>query len=338
MMLLRRHRFCLLLLICGALLLLCTACGREEPVSSTQLLLDTLCTVKVWSPADQELADRAMETVADYESLFSPSLPESEIWKINHSGGESVTICAETAEMLKLALDYCSLSGGRFDITVGRLSELWHFSDGGALPQPDAIAEALTSVNYQALTIGGDADAGYTAQLSEAGAQLDVGAVAKGYIADQLAAFLRGQGADAALIDLGGNILTVGAKPGGGLWQIGIEAPFSDRTEIIGTLHVEEAAVVTSGIYQRQFIEDGQLYHHILDPGTGYPAETDCVSVTVVASSAAAADCLSTVALLLGRDAGGELLAAAEGVYGAVWVDHSGEIYLQGDLDFSRAV
>ena len=317
----------------------CCACSRKEPqpVSSSEMLLDTVCTITLYQPADQELLDKALKRVAEYEDLFSPSIPGSDIYRLNHAQGEPVSISAEAAEMLRLGLDYGQLSQGLLDLTIGRVSQLWDFGGANHVPEEEELQEALSTVDYRQLELSGSEESGYTACLHDPESQIEPGAIAKGYIADRIAAFLRENGVERALIDLGGNILTLGGKSSGEPWIIGVETPFSDRTSIIGAVAVDEASVVTSGIYERQFIRDGQLYHHILDPQTGFPVESGVVSVTIVSHSSAIGDCLSTLALLLGQEAGSDFLQRQPDVMGAIWVDQEGEIYVQGDIDFQKA-
>ena len=159
------------------------------------------------------------------------------------------------------------------------------------------------------------------------------------YIADRVAQLLKEEGAKSAVIDLGGNVVTLGQKPDGEAWKIGVQQPFgAERSELIGLIEAEgDLSLVTSGVYERNFERNGVLYHHILDPRTGFPADTDVIGVTVVSASSARGDALSTVCLLLGMEEGSRLLEADPDVLGAVWVDKDGEIYVQGDIDFTAA-
>lgn len=307
---------------------------EEEPVTSSRLLLDTVCTVTLYEPADPELVSQALDLVAHYESLLSATIEGSEIWNINHSQGEPVPVCSETAKVLRLGLQYSEISQGKLDITIGQVTDLWDFGHGGQVPSVEQLRSALETVDYRCLHILGNEEDGYTVTLEKTGAEINLGAIAKGYIADQVASFLRAKGVTCALLDLGGNIVALGEKPNGQPWHIGVETPYSDRTELLGTLSLSAAAVTTSGIYERQFTQDGQIYHHILDPKTGYPVETDVVSVTVITDTAAQGDCLSTLCLLFGLEAGMNFLSQDEDVLGAVWVDHQGQVYVQGEINF----
>jgi len=304
--------------------------ASATPLSEIRLLLDTVCTITVYDPAEQGLLTEALDLCAQFESMFSRTVEGGSIWRINHAEGLPVPVEDQTAELIQAGLDYGALSGGFFDITVGRLCALWDFSGNPAVPPPAELATARDTVDYRQVYIEGN-----TVRLSDPQAWLDLGGVAKGYIADQIADFLKGRGVKSAIIDLGGNIVTVGKKPDGGLWHIGVTQPFGNRSEIIGSLNVGEASIVTSGIYERQFVENGTLYHHILDPSSGMPVESDIVSVTIVSESSTAGDALSTIVILLGSEKAVDLLDQAPGLMGAVLMLKSGELLQYGNIDFS---
>lgn len=322
------------LLLTMAALLLLTSCHSRaaEPVSETRRLLDTLCTITLYQPADREVLARAFALCAEYEALLSRTKEGSDIWLVNHAGGAPQQVDERTAELIQAGLDYGAFSGGLFDITIGQVSALWDFGGAPAVPAAAALAAALASVDYRQVMLNGN-----TVQLANSEAWLDLGGIAKGYIADWLADFLRQQGVASAIIDLGGNIVTVGAKPGGGPWRIGLEQPFSGRSQLIGALNVGEASIVTSGIYERQFTAGGVLYHHILDPGSGMPVKSDVVSAAVVTQSSAVGDALSTIIVLAGSEKAAKLLAQVPGFMGAVLVLQSGEILQYGELDFTAS-
>ena len=325
------------LIFCLVLALLFSSCGGEEaaaPVSRSEFALDTLCTVTLYDPADPELLDEAFALIAAEEALLSRTVEGSDVWRVNRAAGQTVTVSEDTAELISLGLEYSELSHGVFDITVGRLTELWDFGGANHVPAEWELPPALSSVDYRNLTLDG-----CQVTLSDPEARLELGAVAKGYIADRVAQLLKEEGAKSAVIDLGGNVVTLGAKPDGEAWKIGVQQPFgAERSELIGLIEAEgDLSLVTSGVYERNFERNGVLYHHILDPRTGFPADTDVIGVTVVSASSARGDALSTVCLLLGMEEGSRLLEADPDVLGAVWVDKDGEVYVQGDIDFTAA-
>lgn len=325
---------CLIAVLC----ILFSACGggkpETEPISRSEYALDTLCTVTLYEPADPEVLEEAFQLIASEEALLSRTVEGSDVWRINHAAGAPVTVSADTAELIALGLEYSEMSGGIFDITVGRLTELWDFGGADHVPDADELPAAINSVDYHNVILSGN-----EVTLSDPEARLELGAIAKGYIADRVAGLLLDRGVKSAVIDLGGNVVTLGRKPDGEAWKIGVQQPFGkERSELIGVIKAEGGlSLVTSGIYERNFEQNGVLYHHILDTRTGFPAETDVIGVTVVSHSSARGDALSTVCLLLGMDEGSRLLEAADDVLGAVWVDSAGEVYVQGDIDFMPA-
>lgn len=356
----------------GAVLLVVFFCflrsRKVEEKTFTCFALDTVITVKVYDSDGSVDIGKTQEDVnallSRFELIFSPTDPESELYRINHpagtesgnsgetetSSGEmtaersgsvktAVAISKELYECINLGASYYEITGGRYNIAIRPVSELWNFRDNteGTVPRDELISEALTMTaspgeyetaeNYGAYR--------YALILKREGISFDLGSVAKGYIGDELSVYCQSNGIESALIDLGGNIVCVGKKPGrtgagGGDFTVGVRAPMGSSEDLSTTLAVHDKAVVTSGTYQRYFTREGdeRIYHHILDATTGYPAETGLVSVTVVSESSAKADVLSTVCFLLGEDAARELLKRENDVYKAVFIGQDGEISL----------
>ena len=307
----------------------CAGKQQEAPVSETRILLDTYCTLTVYGTIDPALLEEAFSLCAEYEAMLSMRLEGSDVWRINHAGGAAVTVAPETIEVIKAGLVFGGLSAGLFDITIGRVSTLWDFTNDPHVPSRTELEQARATVDYRDVVVDGD-----TVRLKSDEAWLDLGGIAKGYIADRLAAFLKERGVTGAVVDLGGDVAIVGAKPDGSPWLIGVRRPFGARNELLGIIEAGEASVVSSGIYERQFIEDGVIYHHILYPNTGMPAETDVVGATLVAENSAAGDALSTMALLVGSDRAPDLLGAAPGFIGALLMLENGELVQIGDINF----
>lgn len=313
------------ILICSLLiiaLVACTACksDEDEPVSDTKYdLLDTVCSISIYGvPKDEanKILKGAFALCKDYENILSRTVEGSDIYKVNHSKGEFVEVTENTYEILKKSLDYADLSEGKFDVTIGALAILWDFqSDTPKVPPSEKIAAAMESVNYRNLEIK-EEDGKYFARLLDDAAIVDLGGIAKGYIADKLTKYLEEQGVNRALINLGGNVVALGAKKDGKPWNIGIEKPFTERKDIVGYVEVKDATVVTSGIYERAFEQDGVLYHHILDVNTGYPVDTDVESVSIVMEKGHSvdADALSSICLLLGSEQAIQLIEKLDGV------------------------
>lgn len=302
--------------------------GDSVPVSRTGLYFDTVVTVTLYDydGSSAPILDECMEMCERYESLYSPTLEGSDVWRINHSEGSPVSVDAETVSLIREAVSYCNASDGVLDLTVGGLCDLWNIdgqagSDSPVVPGEDDIKEALSHIDYRQVSIDGfsrtcdaaDND-GLTVKLGDPDSRITLGFIAKGYIADRLADYLRDAGVKSALIDLGGNIEVIGSKPDGDNFRIGIQKPFSDRGESISSVSVPDGmSVVSSGTYERFFTSDGHIYHHILDTKTGYPADNDVCGVTVISESAVKADALSTLCLLLGADSGLKLIESTAG-------------------------
>ena len=226
------------------------------------------------------------------------------------------------AELIAAGLHYGVISDGAFDISIAPVSSLWDFTSGeGTVPDSDAIAEALELVNYRDVMLEGN-----EIRFAKEGMQLDLGAVAKGYIADRIKDYLLEQGVESAIIDLGGNILCVGNRPGGDPFRIGLQRPFASYSETVATVEITDKSVVSSGIYERYFEEDGVLYHHILNPKTGYPYDNGLVSVTIISDESVDGDGLSTSCFALGLEKGMELVDSLPDVQ-AVFITEDGELH-----------
>jgi len=319
-------------------LLLLSGCADKQAsvqISDTRLLLDTFCTITVHGDFGAEelenILDEAFALCAELEALFSITAPGSDVWRINHAGGEPVTVDNRTIEVICAGLEYGALSDGLFDITIGRVSRLWDFSETSAeqsVPDGIALSEALATVDYRRVVITGD-----TVRLENPDAWIDLGAIAKGYIAHLIAEFLSAQGVSGALIDLGGDVVAVGNRQDGSPWRIALRDPFGSAGEWLGVVEVSGASVLGSGTYERQFEVGGERYHHILSPFTGMPVDSDIVSAIVITETAVLGEGLSTIAVLLGSErAYGLFERVPDGLIGAVLVLEDGQRLEFGDI------
>ena len=309
----------------------CSEVQTVEPVSATRFMLDTLCSITIYDPPDEAILKEALDLCAEYEALFSITAEGSDVWRINHAGGEPIEVAPQTAELIRAGLEFGELSGGMFDITIGRLSTLWDFTGRSGVPAEADIASALASVDYRQVSVINN-----TVQISDPEAWIDLGGIAKGYLADKAADFLKERGVRSAVIDLGGNIVTVGQKSDGSVWRVGVTKPFGERSDLIGIIEAGESSIVSAGVYERQFVENGVRYHHILDPYTGMPVISDVVSATVVSDSSTNGDALSTTLVLLGSESAEATINRVFGVIGALLVLDSGEILRYGDIVFKE--
>lgn len=332
------------LLLCFSLTLSLTACSSSvdnEPVSKSDFMLDTVCTISIYDKEEseaEEIIDEAFSLCNSYEGQLSKTTHESEISKINDAKGKPVAISSEAAFVINKALKYSKEYNG-FDITIGEVTALWDFTaeDDGkipTLPKDSDIKEALKSVDYKniKITVGkegpNDPNPARSITLNNPNTQIDLGSIAKGYIADKIADFLKENDVKSALINFGGNVVTVGEKPDETPWIVGIENPnYEDEDDepVLGQLEVgAEQSVVTSGTYQRSFELDGTNYHHILDSKTGYPVKTDLSSATIITDESIDGDAISTICILMGHDKAYEYLKQ-KGIKG-VLVKSDGDI------------
>lgn len=311
-------------LFTSALLLLsgCSGLPQKQKQVYTDTLFDTVIRIEIYDSAGEDILKGCEEICKKYDSMFSNKVEDSEISRINSAGGAPVEVSSETVTLIKKAVYYSDLSNGVFDITIAPVSNLWDFhADEPVPPAAEAVAAAASHVDYKNILIKDN-----IIQLLDPYAAIDVGAIAKGYIADRLKDYLKDHGIRHALINLGGNVLAIGTKLDGSDYNIGIQRPFAQTGEPITSVRLSDKSVVTSGTYQRYFESEGKTYHHILDPHTGYPCENTLQSVTIITNSSLTADALSTTCFLLGYDKGLRLVNQLDNV-DAVFITNDDEIH-----------
>ncbi len=278
----------------------------QDPISDTAFLLDTFVVITIYDSQDQALLEGSLELCRRYEEQLSRTIATSEIARLNNrsAGTERMAVSDSTARLIEEGLAYSRLSGGAFDITIEPVSSMWDFTSGEKeLPDPDRLARAVETVGYENLSVEGEEIC-----FASPDTRIELGAIAKGYIADKIKDYLLEQGVKSALINLGGNVLCIGEKPDGLPFKVGLQKPFKDRNETIAVLNIRDRSVVTSGVYERCFEKDGVNYHHILDPKTGYPYDNGLLSVTIVSPRSVDGDGLSTACFSLGLKEGIALL------------------------------
>lgn len=283
--------------LCLALALLsgCTdpRAHTVSPAERTFFAMDTVMNVRIYG--DEALLDAAEGRVRELESLWSVTDEHSEIYALNRDG--SAALSGDAAGLLANALELCERTGGALDVTIYPVVRAWGFTTGDyAVPDAGTIAELLARVDYAQVALD---EAAGTAALPH-GVEVDLGSVAKGYTGDALAALLKAHRVESAMLDLGGNIQAVGARPDGSPWRVGVRDPEGD--ELLGVVEVIDRAAVTSGGYERYFEQDGVRYWHIIDPATGAPARGGLQSVTVIGESGLLCDALSTALFVMGLD------------------------------------
>lgn len=330
--------------LCG-----CSGGSGAEPVTQDGWYLDTVCSISIYRMMDDangevkdasEMSEEAaavmedaFDLCKDLESKVSRTMEGSYISRINAAGGEWVEVSEDTRELIQKGMEYSHMSDGAFDITVGGLTEQWdfHAAEGDEkLPDEEILAEAAKHVNYRNLAIEGN-----KVRLIDPETKLDLGGIAKGWIGDKMTELLESRGVVSAVINLGGNVICIGGKTDVDDFVIGVETPFSDRTEIIGKINARDKTLVTSGVYERRIEVDGKTYHHILDSKTGWPVETDLDAVTLIADKGRSGDidALSTICLIKGSADGMEFIESMDGVEG-VFVLSNGDVLTTSGAGF----
>lgn len=244
--------------------------------------MGTTITVSILHPQADKLLTRCFELLRSYEHRFSANDTSSELMEVNHQAGISaVQVHPDLFELISLGTRHSQAKNSHLNIAIGPLVQTWRigFSDARR-PSQEEIDQSLNKIDPKQIQLDTEKQAVF---LKRPGMKIDLGALAKGYSADLIATFLKSQGVEDALIDLGGNILTVGQNPMKKQpWRIGIQNPVEPRGHHILALSIENKSVVTSGIYERHLEVDGQSFHHIFDSTTGYPVETELASITII--------------------------------------------------------
>ena len=309
--------------------------GSQEPVSATAIKLNTAVTVTIYDSQDRELLTECMNLCDKYEKIFSRTASDSELYQLNHRKLTPVAGTEDTfqvsnplAELIRKGLYYSELSEGAFDIAIEPLTSLWDFTaEDPQVPEDRLIQEALTKCDYHNVSVSDNNEV----ILKTEDTAIELGAIAKGYIADRLKDYLISQGVKSAIINLGGNVLCIGGKPDDSSFKIGIQKPFADRSETIAVMDIKDKSVVSSGVYERCFEQDGTLYHHLLNPRTGYPYDNGLIAVTIISDESVDGDALSTTCFALGLEDGMKLAESLDNVQ-AFFVTSDYEIHYTKDF------
>ncbi|MCK5156168.1 MAG: FAD:protein FMN transferase [Spirochaetales bacterium] len=296
--------------------------------SRSELMLGTVCIIKIYDNVNNQVFDAAFKRIEEIEQQMSTHIQESDISRINRDAGLMETIIpGDTFTVIRKAIEIAELSGGAFDPSIGPLVTLWGIgTDHAKIPALDEINQLLPLINFRNIILDEKTSSVF---LEKNGIKLDLGGIAKGYAADEVREVLLNQGIKSAIINLGGNILTVGKKPDGSLWRIGIQDPdpAEDRGAYVMILTIEDTAVVTSGPYERFFTVGTTIFHHILDTETGYPVNSNLESITIISGNSFIADALSTAVYSLGLESGMALIENLDSIE-AVAITYHQEIIL----------
>ncbi len=310
----------------AALIAVTASCSPEPETETSRELfaMDTIISVRAYGQRSEEAVNAAADRLKELEELFSVTNENSDIGRLNKLGTANVS--DDTAYVISEALNVCGSTDGSLDITIYPVLREWGFTTGNMhVPTGEAVAAALEKTGYEDIGISGN-----TITLPE-GYMLDLGSCAKGYAGDEMLAEMSRLGATSALVNLGGNVQTLGTKPDGSEWSVGIANPFSPN-ELLGILQIHDRSVITSGGYQRYFTDDdGNVYIHILDPATGYPADSGLVSVTVVGDRGIMCDALSTALFVMGKERAVSYWRG-EGGFDMVLVTDDGTVYITENI------
>lgn len=280
--------------------------AADDPMEWSGMYFDTVISIRLYGDQAAEWMQGCADYCSRMENTLSAQKETSELYQVNHRTEQTVTVSDDLAECIEEGLKYSEMSDGAFDITILPVKDLWDFEEDsheGTVPDDADIQEQLKKVDYTRVHLNGN-----ELSFDSPDTMIDLGGIAKGYISGKLEDYLVSEGCSSALINLGGNVRTIGTKPDGSEWTVGIQTPFDDRGTVLTTLNTADDSVISSGIYERYFESNGKIYHHILDPRTGYPADTDLNQVTVVGEDDAAGDALATIGIVLGEEGMKEFL------------------------------
>lgn len=307
---------------------------RKEPYMQEEFLLGTYTRIRVFDEDKEDVLQPAFDRIKELGDKITINQSGSEIDEINENAGKKpVKVSKDIYDLLKQAQDYSKESDGGFNLTIGAITQLWRIGfDDARKPAQDEIDEALKHIDYNKVKFNDDKQ---TVYLEDEDMIIDLGAIAKGYIADEAVKVLEDNGVKSAIVDLGGNIYVVGHSNRGENedWNVGIQDPNDDRGSVLGTIKESDKTIVTSGIYERYLEEDGKTYHHIFDSKTGYPYDNDIASATVITDKSIDGDGLTTVIFDKGVKKGLEYIEnhTPKGT-SAIFVTKDDKVYMTDDI------
>ncbi|WP_461612838.1 FAD:protein FMN transferase [Clostridium sp. Marseille-QA1073] len=304
--------------------------NTKEPISHTEVVMGTVCTIQIFDSKDTSILDKAFDRLKDLENKVSINKEDTELDKVNEmSGKEAVVVGKDTFTIVESGLYYSKISNGNFDITIGPIVKLWGIgSESARVPSEKEIIEKKSLINYNDVILDSEKNSIF---LKKSNMIIDLGGIAKGYAADEMKNLLVDNGVKSAMINLGGNLYILGNKPNGNQWKIGIQDPKGGANDTVGNILVNDKSIVTSGTYERFLEVDGKVYHHILDPKTGYPYESDLLSATIISDKSIDGDGLSTSTFALGKEKGLEFINSLENIE-AIFITKDNKVYLTNGL------
>lgn len=304
--------------------------GGQKFADTQTFQMGTFVDQKVYGRKCRQAINDVSARIAEIEQLMTINAPSGEINILNEYAGMSgAKLSPETMQVIEKSIIFSELSDGAFDITVAPLVKAWGISsENPTVPEESNVHNLLKLVNYKDIDISRQE---CSVMLKRPGQMVDLGGIAKGYAGDETARIYKSHGISSGFINIGGNIVALGNKPDGTPWKVAVKNPRPINEPYIGTIDVNDTAVATSGDYERFFEHEGKRYHHIIDPKTGYPADSGLISVTVVAQNSIDADALSTALFILGLDKGMRLIRSMPGIE-AIFVTKDKKIHVTQGL------
>lgn len=307
----KRYLIIFSILITGLVFL--TACSDKSELPEAKdkvFLMDTLVQMRAHGENAEIAVKESMKRIEEIEDLMSKTIELSDIYKLNNNPNTEIKINEQTLSVLIKAKEYAKITEGDFDPTIGALVELWGIgSENASVPAQSDIEETLSNIGYQYLKLYKN-----SAEITRSHVKLDLGGIAKGYAAEEVKKVVQKYEIKHAFVNLGGNVLVIGDKVDGSPWKIGIQDPREGRGNVMAIIDAVDLTIVTSGNYERYFEEDGKLYHHIIDPKTGYPAENNLLSVSIISKNSFDADALSTAVYVMGLERGMQFIEKMENI------------------------
>lgn len=328
----RECRKVIFIILCILLAISFAACSNSKvaPYENEEFVMGTIVRQRIYHENAEDISSQVIERIREIEAAMTINKAGGEVNRLNSSSGSDfVNLSEDTLFVLNKAKEISQLSEGAFDVTVGPLVKEWDFlGDNPTIPTKERIDSLLKLVNYNDIIID---RSNSRAKLEQKDQIVDLGGIAKGFAGDEAIEVYVDNGVKSAFISLGGNIVALGGKPDGSPWKIGIRDPRGQEGSYIGIVSIKDKAVVSSGDYERYFERDGIRYHHILNPKTGYPADTELIGTTVISDFSIDADGLSTATFILGLEKGMDLINKLNGVE-AVFVTKDRKVYITEGL------
>ena len=327
-----------MIFITAALAAVLCGCGAE-PVQEQFIAMDTVIAFRAEGKRAQEAVEQARSEIYALEGILSRTREASEVSALNQAGGEPVAVSAAVRRLLEASKEYAGITGGAFDATIAPVCDAWGFTgETKQVPDAEELARLLELVDSSGIALHGDGAA------LQAGQAVDLGGIAKGYVSDLMKDLYVRYGITRGTVSLGGNVYVKGTKEDGSLWKVGVQDPADvEGGSLVGLVGLKDAFAVTSGGYQRYFEENGRIYHHIIDPATGYPADSGLTSVTVVAPAETAdmegavgsgtmCDALSTALFVMGEEQALDFWRTSELDFELILVTEDGRVVVSDGL------